>query len=327
MKNRIETYISYLSVNRRLSEASLKAYLRDLALYSDFLSREGIQWDGVDNRTARNFLSHLSSLKYSNSGINRSLSAVRGFYRYWVRADQIELNPFDSVQGLKKSGRLPKTMAGRELDGLFSVIPESGFAGTRDRLIFELLYSTGCRVSEAVGINISDFSSGYESLKVRGKGRKERIVFMGKQARMALTDYFPYRAALLNRVGESMNRSAIAETNDGRRGEKKTGAREGIKPQGDPLFLNRRGGRLSVRGVTHILDYYSDKAGLTGRVSPHTFRHTFATDLLNNGANIREVQEMLGHASLSTTQVYTHVGIENAKREYRKAHPHGGGRT
>ncbi len=300
MKTEIEDYLSYLSVSRRLSDATLKAYSRDLELYHSFIGREDILWMEADLRTARNFLSDLTRRGDSRASINRALSALRKFYDFYWKQDIIQINPFEGIRGLKKEVRLPQVIFSKEMDALFNSIPESGFAGTRDRFLFELLYSTGCRVSEAVGISLNDFSSDFSSLKVRGKGRKERFVFLGREARKSMIDFLPYRKTRL-KVGDNGEHSA--------------------------LFINNRGGRLTVRGVTHILDKYIRKANLTGRISPHTFRHTFATDLLNNGANIREVQEMLGHSSLSTTQVYTHIGIEHAKRIYRKSHPHGGGKA
>lgn len=292
----IASYLSYLAGTRRLSNDTVRAYRRDLYLYEDYLGREELEWDKVDSRAARNFLSELSARGDAAASINRSLSALRRFYDYYWKKDRVNVNPFKEISGLKKGRRVPLVLYSRDWDSLIDAVEGNDFENCRDRLLLELLYSTGCRVSEAAGINLKDFTRSYRELKVTGKGKKERIVFLGEPARDALQAYLPLREFRQDHLDPDAARA---------------------------LFLNQRGHRLTVRGIALLIQECVRRAGLTGKISPHSFRHTFATDMLNNGANIREVQEMLGHASLSTTQVYTHVGIEHLKQVYRKAHPHG----
>jgi tyrosine recombinase XerC len=293
----IDEYLIYLRSVRSLSEHTVRAYGRDLEAFVAFLGERGVGVDQADSAVARSYLAHLSRSGMKNTSINRALSAIRGFYRYAASQGYFSIDPFASVHSMKKSGALPDVLFEREIEELLeSVAPgESGFAATRDRALFEFLYSTGCRVSEAVGMQVTDFDAKKRTAVVHGKGRKDRLVFLGKKAAAAFVEYLPQRSA---RCDESSNDPAA-------------------------LFLNRNGKRLTRQGVSHIIGKRLSAAATTKHVTPHTFRHSFATHLLDGGADIRSVQEMLGHESLSTTQIYTHVGIERLKRVYRDAHPHG----
>lgn len=312
MKPEYSSYLDYLAKTRMLSGETVRAYRRDLDLYDSFLAGQGVLWDEADVRIARNFLSELSRRGDAAASINRTLSALRRFYDFHWRRQAVSENPFAGIASLKKSRRIPGVIPLGDWDRLIETTAGGDFTACRNRLILELLFSTGCRVSEAAGINMKDFRENYREVKITGKGRKERFVFLGGPAREALGNYLPLREAKIRTASGVFGSAGSAGTGS----TASAGA-------GDALLLNGKAGRLTVRGISLIVQDCALKAGLAEHISPHTFRHSFATALLNNGANIREVQEMLGHANLSTTQIYTHVGIEHLKQAYRKAHPHG----
>ncbi|MDC7124029.1 MAG: tyrosine-type recombinase/integrase, partial [Spirochaetales bacterium] len=216
------------------------------------------------------------------------------YYKWLLLQGYIGFNPFDNIRSLKKQHKLPDYLFEKEIDALIA-LTGTGFTGIRDRFILELLYSTGCRVSEAVSINISDIDFKDHAIKVSGKGQKERIVFLGKRAMNCLEEYL----ALRNIRADKDDPDAV-----------------------NALLLNFRGARITQRGIAGIIEKYVSKSGIVKNVSPHTFRHSFATHLVEHGADIRVVQEMLGHESLSTTQIYTHMGIERLRDVYNQAHPH-----
>ncbi len=290
----IEEYLAYLARVRNLSEKTVDAYRKDLERYRRFCSAESLLPEEASDQDARGFAASLSREGLSPPSVNRIGSGVRGYYRFLLRQGLVGSNPFEQVKSLKKPKRLPEVLFEEEIGRLLS-LPGTDFIGLRDRLIMELLYSTGCRVGEAVKINLSDISAKNRTIMVRGKGRKERLVFLGSGALEALAAYLPLRLARTNKS------SAEAEK---------------------ALFLNAAGTRLSERGVAYILKRYEEKAHLSKPVHPHVFRHSFATHILDHGADIRAVQEMLGHESISTTQIYTHVGLSRLKKVYREAHPH-----
>ncbi len=282
---------------RELSPRTVESYRHDLTAFAGFLNGEGIEPGQVTVRQARGYISSLSRMKRAPSTVNRALSVLKGFYGFMMKQGTVENNPFASIASLRKSGVLPEVLFESEVEGLLNTLEGDGddFFAVRDRLILELLYSTGCRVSELVGIDITDISAKSGNVLVRGKGSKERIVFIGEAARGALADYLPYR------------RERIKAAN-----------KDGSKA----LIINGRGKRITRRSVGEIVRKYSRALGVPKNVSPHTFRHSFATHLLDHGADLRAVQEMLGHANLSTTQVYTHLGFEKLKAAYAGAHPH-----
>ena len=291
---KLREYIAWLSSVKHYSPETLRAYRSDLKLFSDYLEEEHLEYDGLDPVAARRFISGLSRQGMSVTTVNRILSGLKGYYRFLQTAGYSDSNPFEGLHSFRKKRALPDYLFENEIDLLLSLTGE-GFAGLRDRLILELLYSTGCRVSEAASINIQDIDFRRGSVRVRGKGSKERLVFIGNSAAEAMKDYLPLRKI---RVDKDDNDAAAA------------------------LLLNQRGRRITQRGIALIIDKYVRKAGIAKHVSPHTFRHSFATHLIDHGADIRIVQEMLGHESLSTTQIYTHMGIEKLRDVYRKAHPH-----
>lgn len=291
-----ETYLRYLRGVRHYSEQTLRAYTEDLSKYRGYLEKEQLDPLAADTVCARRFISGLSGQGLSKTTVNRILSAMNGFYNWLRKNGYTEINPFENIRSLKKNRDLPDYLFEQEIDLLLS-LTGSGFAGLRDRFILELLYSTGCRVSEAASINITDIDFKDRSVRVRGKGGKERIVYLGKKAFECLREYLPLKNI---RTDKDDNDAANA------------------------LLINLRGRRLTQRGISLIVEKYVRKSGIPKNVSPHTFRHSFATHLVDNGADIRIVQEMLGHESLSTTQIYTHMGIERLRDVYKQAHPHAG---
>jgi integrase/recombinase XerC/integrase/recombinase XerD len=231
----------------------------------------------------------------SGSSINRALSAVKGLFHYAVQFEITHTDPFEQIRGRSGGRKLPQVLSGTEVEKLLSM-PDDTFNGSRDRALLEVLYSTGCRVAELSAMDTKDVQRGKKSIKVLGKGSKERFVYIGRPARSALLYYLDMRR-------EYLKQNSLADT--------------------PALFINLRGSRLSTRGIALIINKYMQRSGISKKVSPHTFRHSFATHLLDQGADIRMVQEMLGHSSVSTTQIYTHVGLEKLKKVYREAHPHG----
>jgi integrase/recombinase XerC/integrase/recombinase XerD len=289
----LEQYLQYLGHVRHLSANTLRSYRRDLELYFTFLESQNWQPESIDASKARAFVGFLSRRGLSSRSINRVLSAVRGYYRFHDRVGGKVGNPFSSVKSLKTAGKLPAFLFEEDVEQLLEDEPED-FWKLRDLLILELLYSTGCRVSELAAVNLTDLDLKEAAVRVLGKGGKERLVFIGGKAIQRLREYLSLRKL------QGLNKA------DGQKA----------------LLINRRGNRLSVRGIQVIVDRLLSASGLNKPASPHTFRHSFATHILKGGADIRVVQELLGHASLSTTQVYTHLDMERLRRVYRSAHPH-----
>jgi integrase/recombinase XerC len=299
-----EQYLSYLRSVRNLSPHTLASYRHDLSRYDSFLRDRGMTEGQAGLAEARAFVAVLAGEGLAARSVNRIVSGVRGYYRWRERFAEdggAPLgNPFADIRSLRTDKRLPSFLFEDEMQKLLELpartgaSPEDPFLALRDRTALELLYSTGCRISELVSLDVTDVSLKERTARVMGKGSKERIVFIGREALAALREYLPRRAARAGRDADSAR----------------------------ALLVNGRGARLTDRGVRFILGSYLSAAGLGKRVTPHTFRHSFATHLLDRGADIRAVQELLGHASLSTTQVYTHVGVERLKKVYRRAHPH-----
>jgi integrase/recombinase XerC len=231
----------------------------------------------------------------AKSSLNRMISTLRGFYDYFLKKEELELNPFSEVKNFKLPKRLPKFLFEEEMENLLA-LPGEGFSGQRDRLILQMFYSTGCRAAELVGMNIADINLEAGRVMVLGKGRKRRPVFLSGQAKKALKDYLPIRESRI-----------LVQKGDVQRA----------------LFLSERGERLTTSGISYIIGGYWKRLGIGKKITPHMFRHSFATHLLNKGLDIRVVQELLGHSNLSTTQIYTHVGLENLRKVYEQAHPHG----
>jgi len=301
--NEVDEFILHLEKERDVSPHTLKAYRRDLGELLEFLGRyygeREWSWQGIDRLALRGFLAHLTRRKLSKRSIARALSAVRSFYSYLNRNEIVDANPARGVSSPKLEKYLPGYLDRAQIDLLFQSAAlkaqEGKFTGVRNNAILELFYSTGMRLSELRGINRADIDLLSQQVKVRGKGRKERIIPVGDHAQLALRNYESKRDELIRQGLKGADRTAF--------------------------FLSSRGKRISLRAiqsaVTGFLDRIDEDAGL----STHSLRHTFATHLLDAGADLRAVQELLGHASISTTQIYTHTSVERLKEVYRKAHP------
>jgi len=285
-------WLEHLKVVRRLSDSTIRSYRRDLAAWSAFLAERGVGEDEAGQGDARSFMARMSSRHMAPATVNRRLSALKGYYEWRRRRRPDSVNPFIGSRTVKRGRRLPGYLTHEEIEA-FLAQTGTDFPGLRDRALFELMYSTGCRVGEICAMNVPDVAR--RQVRVRGKGDRDRTVFIGSRASEALDDYLPRRL------------ENVAEDPDSRKA----------------LILDQRGRRLTTRGVYYLIRRYSALIGTAKNVGPHTFRHSFATHVLDEGADIRTVQEMLGHASLSTTQIYTHTGIERIKQVYRLSHPHG----
>lgn len=296
-----EQFLNHSRIERGLSNNSLSAYTRDLKKLSNFLSANAVEISHFQEQQLDKFIVELGKAHLALSTINRVLSTLRSFYGYLEREHGLH-NPMKDVQSKKIPLRLPKALTVSEIAQLIDAsISEDNVISIRNRALLELLYSTGGRVSEIVGINLNDISSlrsestDVRVIKLRGKGSKERIVPMGSFSIKALDDYLVrVRPNLLTRNS---------------------------KIKSDALFLNQRGSRISRQSAWQIVVDSAARCGLSDGISPHVFRHSFATHLLDGGADIRVVQELLGHASVTTTQIYTLITIDKIRETYALAHP------
>lgn len=288
MDKYIENYLDYLSYQKNYSKHTILNYEEDLIFFKDFLEEDNIKFLELEYSDIRKFYNYMDKLKYSKNTISRKISSIRNFYKYLARNGDIPFNPFSLTNGPKKDKLLPKFLYYNELEDLFDACDLSAFLGVRDRLILEMLYATGMRVGELETIKITDINFSDNSIKILGKGNKERIVYFGEYAREILDMYLKMRT-----------------------------------DKTEYLFINNNKERLTARGVRYILNRIVDKTSLNTKVSPHMLRHSFATHLLNEGCDLLSVQELLGHESLRATQVYTHVTNDRLKDVYLKAHPRG----
>ena len=293
MQEIFNKYINYLEAERNASPYTVRNYTTDLLGFFEFLKAKGIgSLNEVDKHTLRDYLSQLMEQGFVKASIARKLSAIRSFYRYLLREEIISTSPVATTSSPKLDRRLPSFLTVEEILRLLEAPDLSTPQGQRDRALMELLYASGLRVSELVSLNLEQVELDSREIRVWGKGSKERMVLMGEPAANALSAYL------------SQGRPKLL-------GKKRSSA----------LFLNRYGGRLIERRVERILGKYARLAGINKRVYPHLLRHTFATHLLDGGADLRVVQELLGHANLSSTQIYTHVTKSQARKVYLSAHP------
>ena len=290
-------FVAKLEHEKGFSEHTLRAYHKDLLQFDNFLKAEKrSSLESINHLLLRRFLAVLRSKNYSKRTIARKLASIRSFFKFLIREGELVANPFEMLRTPKQDKKLPQFLSITDVDVLLKTPDSSSMMGLRDMAIMETLYSTGIRVSELVGLDEGhiDFTSGM--IKVQGKGKKERLVPIGSHAINALNEYINSKPRSKKKEEKSVSRS-------------------------EPLFLNKYGDRLTARSVARSLDKYLKASGINLLTSPHTFRHSFATHLLDKGADLRSVQEMLGHSSLSTTQVYTHITTERLKNVYDKAHP------
>jgi integrase/recombinase XerC len=295
----LERYFNYLSAERDASPHTLRNYRHDITRFGDFLAARceatgDARWQRADRSLIRQFLAELNRASLSKASIARAVASLRSFYRFMVREGVIRANPFMGIASPRRDKTLPRFLDVEAARRLMEAADGADIISLRDRAILETLYSTGVRVSELVSLNCDAVDLIGEVARVRGKGKKERLAPLGTHAVQALVRYFRVRGINPLRSGRA---------------------------SGGVLFINKNGGRLTDQSVRSIVQKYIRKAAVTVKVSPHALRHSFATHLLDAGADLRAVQELLGHASLSTTQVYTHVTAERMKKVYEKAHP------
>ena len=307
----IKKFLSYLQDERQASRHTIENYERDIIQFvRNSLKCEvrNAPWASADIYQARSFIVYLQQEGLAKTSILRKISSLRSFYRYLVREGVVEKNPFIGITSPKKGKKLPKYLSVNEVGSLLDAPYEywreaadkgiakdsesANFAAARDAALLEVIYSGGLRISEALGLNFGNLDIGKGIIKVKGKGKKERIAALGGPAIRALKKYFDIR------VVRSSNTTSPA-----------------------PIFINKFGNRLSARSFQRFMKNYLTTAGLPHDMTPHKLRHSFATHLLDAGADLRSVQELLGHANLSTTQIYTHISAERLKIVYNKAHP------
>ncbi|MEX2671299.1 MAG: tyrosine recombinase XerC [Phycisphaeraceae bacterium] len=317
----IQQFLDYLHLERQFSPFTARCYGADLRQYADFLLGDGPDENAHNNAAQaehaaiqqvsdailsadplliRQFLADLDQHQYSAATMARKIATLRSFYKFLLRRALVPTNPMIMIRTPKQAKRLPKAMTIEQIEALLDTPDDRTTLGARDRAILETLYSTGVRVSEVVELNRQNLDEMGEALIIRGKGKRERIVPLGRHALSAINHY-------LNALDEDRRFAAVRE--------------RFVMGEQSPLFINKNGGRLSSRSVRRKLDKCLEDAGLDPTISPHTLRHSFATHLLDNGADLRSVQELLGHQSLSTTQIYTHLSANRMRAAYDQAHP------
>jgi integrase/recombinase XerC len=291
---RLEPFFEHLEWERNLSPRTLQAYRREIKSWLEFAAAELERSQPAEVTAAdlRSYLAHLHSRKLAARSVQRALATLRTYFRFLCSEGCIGSNPADAVPHPRVERTIPEVVTSVEIQQLMESFPETA-AGRRDRAIIELLYGAGLRVSELVGLDLADVQLAQRMLRVRGKGRKERLVPFGRRAEQAIRAYLPARAEWRRQRQENS----------------------------EPLLVNQRGGRLSDRSVRRLLDAAVRRTADLHRLHPHALRHAFATHLLEAGMDLRAIQELLGHSSLGTTQIYTHLDLAHLMEVYRKSHP------
>ncbi|MEM9353645.1 MAG: tyrosine recombinase XerC [Planctomycetota bacterium] len=296
MQRKIAQFLRHLQIERASSPHTVKGYREDLGAFAEFFAdAQGAtaEPESITPAELRGFLTALHNAGYAKTSIARKLASLRTFYRYGMREGWAESNPARALRNPRKARKLPHFLSDADIEKLLGAPDATSVLGLRDRAILETLYSAGLRVSELVDLSDGDLDLAQGVLRAKGKGRKERLAPLGSYAVAAIEAWLA-------------KRKLHAKEESGR---------------GAPVFVNRFGRRLTTRSVGRMLEKYLQETGLDRRTSPHTLRHSFATHLLDRGADIRSVQELLGHKSLVTTQIYTHVSTASLRRAYEQAHP------
>jgi tyrosine recombinase XerC len=292
MKRELSDFLDYLRYERNASAHTVSSYRRDLAQFSDYIREQGGSFRKVDNVQIRGFMARLHERRLKKSTTARKLAAIRSFFRFGIKKKWITENPAKVVATPRQDRRVPSFLSEEEMAHFLDVPPSKKPLDLRDKAILELLYASGIRVSELVGVNPEDVNLEERLVRVRGKGKKERLVPFGRMAGERLAAYLTVRPVLIgDRVGEK------------------------------GLFLNYQGRRITVRSVERMVDKYIRRTAVKRKISPHSLRHSFASHLLSRGADLRVIQELLGHESLATTQKYTHLDLGRLMDVYRKSHP------
>ncbi len=290
----LEEFMVYLEVERNLSKHTLRAYTADIEHFLFWLKE--LEVSAVNTNTIRLYLSQIQVFNYSKTTVARKIAALRTFYRFLYRERIVEYNPVDNIRSPKKPRKLPSFLNEDEIEQIFNIIIPDTPTNARNRAIVETLYACGMRVSELCGLNFGNLNLEENEITVFGKGAKERIVLISERAKKYLELYLnSYRSAYANTAEQISEETAV--------------------------FINNTGCRLNPRSVNKFLERISEEVSINKKISPHVFRHSFATKLLEKGADLRIVQELLGHSSISNTQIYTHVSTERLKQAYTKAHP------
>lgn len=292
MEKIILDFIEYLKYQKNYSDYTCKNYYEDLKEYNSFLNIEHIKYDEINYKLCLNYLSYLNNNKNSKSTISRKLSSLRTFYKYLVFQNKVKNNPFLLVSSPKKEKKIPKFINYNNLEEIFSIPDIESSLGQRERIILELLYASGIRISELVNIKLKDIDFKNKSILIFGKGSKERVVYYGEYAEEILNLY----------LNDSRNKLL-----------------EGI--QSEYLIVGKKREKLTTRRIEQIIEEIINKTSLKMNITPHMFRHTFATHLLDQGCDLLVVQELLGHESLSSTEIYTHVSNEHLREVFLKCHP------
>ena len=293
MDKLINQFIEYLEYEKGYSKKTIISYEKDLELFNKYLKENKIEnITSIDYNTIRKYLSHLHEKKYESSSISRKISTLRSFFKYNLKEKNIKNNPMTLISNPKKEKKLPKYLNYEEMEKLLNSIDTSELDGIRDRLIIELLYSTGIRVSELVNIKIKDIKIKENQINILGKGNKERIVLFGEKAKEMIKIY-------LNAYKEYFKGNIL----------------------NDYLLINKKGKQLTTNKIELIVKDVLKKSSLKLNISPHTLRHTFATHMLDSGADLKSVQELLGHENLKTTAIYTHISNERLKHVFVNSHP------
>jgi integrase/recombinase XerC len=293
----VKEYLNYLQSVRGSSLRTLEAYGNDLSRYENYCKNHGINIEKADAYEVQSFIADLSAENMAATSVNRHLSSIRGFHRWLVRFKKREDNPCSSLKNIKTPIKIPNVLWENEMADFASLPETSGILWPeRDKALIMIMYSAGLRIGEVVTLSMNNVSKTFDEAKITGKGGKQRYVFFSDEAKEAVLQYIPQRKELLKMAG--------------------------LNDKNTALFINRKGKPISIPGVRWIISRYAQHSGLGRNINPHSLRHSFATHLVNSGCDVRVVQEMLGHSSISTTQRYTHVNIEKMKKVYNIAHPH-----
>jgi tyrosine recombinase XerC len=292
MIKKIEDFMAYLKYEKNASPHTIAGYRRDLLQLAQYLEEKKSSLDKVDNIILRGFLASRYGRGEKKSTVGRKLAAIRSFFQFCVRKHWMQLNPAKVVSTPKQEKPVPSFLTEEEMQKFLDLPRTNKTLDLRDRAMMELLYATGIRVSELVGINLEDVNFAERLIRIRGKGKKERLVPFGRKAEETLRSYL--------RVRSSINRGGV---------------------ESKPVFLNYLGKKLSTRSVERTVDKYIRRTALRRKISPHSLRHSFASHLLSRGADLRVIQELLGHESLATTQKYTHIDLKHILDVYHKSHP------
>ncbi|MCL2758985.1 MAG: tyrosine-type recombinase/integrase [Treponema sp.] len=296
----IQDYLKYVQSVKGGAERTVEAYRNDLLRYENYCNNNDISVQSAEPYEVQKFIADLSAERMSAASVNRCLSSIRGFYRWMIRFNKRDDNPCSSLRNIKMPVKLPHVLWENEMADFAALPVSTGILWPeRDKALIMAMYSGGLRISEVVSLSMASISADLDEAKITGKGGKERYVFFSDEAIAAIMEYLPQRAARLRMAGMDSKKSA--------------------------LFISRKGQSISVPGVRWIISRYAQHSGLGKNIHPHALRHSFATHMVNSGCDVRVVQEMLGHSSISTTQRYTHVNLEKLKNVYAKAHPHAQG--